>query len=86
MTRNSLRGPRFWDSDISLFKNFAVTERLKGQFRMETFNTFNHINLDLPDGCVDCSTGGRITSAVNFLFPLAAQATRQIQFALRLDF
>jgi len=35
---------------------------------------------------VDCSTGGRITSAVNFLFPLAAQATRQIQFALRLDF
>jgi len=86
ITRNSFRGPRFWDSDISLFKSFAFTERLKGQFRVESFNTFNHINLDLPDGCVDCGTGGRITSAVNFLFPLAAQATRQIQFALRLDF
>jgi hypothetical protein len=86
ITRNSFRGPSFWNSDISLFKNFQITERLKGQFRFETFNTFNHINLDNPDGCVDCGTGGRITDTPNFLFPLSPQATRQMQFAFRLDF
>lgn len=83
---NTFRGPRFWNTDLSLFKNFRITERLKGQFRAESFNIFNHVNLDQPDSCVDCRTGGRIFGAVNNLFPLAAQATRQFQFALRLDF
>ncbi|PYV02809.1 MAG: hypothetical protein DMG26_10635 [Acidobacteria bacterium] len=69
-----------------MFKNFRVTERLKGQFRAESFNIFNHIDLSNPDGCVDCGTGGRITGDTNFLFPLAAQSTRMFQFALRFDF
>ena len=85
-TRNSQRGPSFWNSDLSLFKSFQFTEKLKGQFRVESFNALNHINLDLPDACVDCGTGGRITNTVNFLFPLSPHATRQTQFAFRLEF
>jgi len=66
--RNSLRGPRFFDSDLSLFKNFSITERAKAQFQFQFYNIFNHVNLANPDGCVDCvdgntglNTGGKIT-------------------------
>jgi carboxypeptidase family protein len=40
----AIRGPGFWRTDLSLFKNIKFTERLTGQFRWETFNTFNHTN------------------------------------------
>ena len=29
-------------SDMSLFKNFTITERVKAQFQAEFFNIFNH--------------------------------------------
>jgi len=64
--RNSLRGPRYFDSDLALFKNFSITERAKAQFQFQFYNIFNHVNLANPDGCVDClsngkNTGGKIT-------------------------
>jgi len=40
----SVRGPGFWRTDLSLFKNIKFNERLTGQLRWETFNTFNHAN------------------------------------------
>jgi hypothetical protein len=40
----AIRGPGFWRTDLSLFKNIKFTERFTGQFRWETFNTFNHTN------------------------------------------
>ena len=40
----SVRGPGFWRTDLSLFKNIKFTERVTGQLRWETFNTFNHTN------------------------------------------
>jgi hypothetical protein len=38
VARNSMYGPQFRHFDFSLFKNFAVTERFKLQFRSEFFN------------------------------------------------
>lgn len=40
----AIRGPGFWRTDLSLFKNMKFTERFTGQLRFETFNTFNHAN------------------------------------------
>ena len=40
----AIRGPGFPRTDLSLFKNIKFTERFNGQFRFETFNTFNHTN------------------------------------------
>jgi len=37
-----IKGPAFFDSDLSLFKNFSITERQKVQFRFEAFNFLNH--------------------------------------------
>jgi len=75
-----LLGPGWFNTDASLFKRFLLTERLQGQFRVEAFNFFNHVNLGNPDGCVDCGNAGRI-------FGLAPNANmRHLQFGLRFDF
>jgi len=68
-----LRGPGYDDVDLSLQKNFQITERYKLQFRSDFVNAFNHVNLNAPDMGLG-ATMGQITSA---------QAPRNIQFALK---
>jgi hypothetical protein len=46
--KNSLRGPRFSDTDLALIKNTAVGERVSVTFRAEFFNAFNHPNFGMP--------------------------------------
>jgi hypothetical protein len=80
--RDSLRGPTFFQTDLSVFKNFKITEGRYLEFRAEGFNIFNRVNLGLPDACVDCNpeTAGKI-------FSLAGGAQmRQFQFGMRLSF
>ena len=57
--RNFLRGPGINNWDISLFKNFNFSERIKFQLRGETFNTFNHTQLG----------GGSNDGVNNSIFP-----------------
>jgi hypothetical protein len=78
--RNAFTGPSFFNSDMSLFKNFAITERFGAQFRFEAFNVFNHVNLNNPNNCIDCTGSGLITS----LAPNASM--RQLNFGLKLTF
>jgi len=68
-----LRGPGYADLDLSLQKNFQLTERYKLQFRSDFVNAFNHVNLNAPDMNLGGAMG-QITSA---------QAPRNIQFALK---
>ena len=42
------RGPSFNNLDSSIFKDFTVTEAVRVQFRVETFNTFNHPQFAQP--------------------------------------
>jgi hypothetical protein len=44
-----VRGPRLAQTDLSVLKNTAITERFTLQFRAEMFNAFNQTNLFLPD-------------------------------------
>jgi Carboxypeptidase regulatory-like domain len=37
-------GPAFFNTDLSLFKNFPISEHQKLQFRFEAFNFLNHAN------------------------------------------
>ena len=48
--RNSLRGPGYFQLDLSGMKNFAITERVTMQFRADIFNIFNHPNFENPGG------------------------------------
>jgi hypothetical protein len=46
--RNSLIGPNFRQFDFSIFKDTAITEKLKLQLRFEAYNLFNHPNFANP--------------------------------------
>jgi hypothetical protein len=79
--RNTLLGPKWFDSDLSVIKNFPLQEQKRVQFRAEIYNVFNHANLGNPNGCVDCGAGsGTITSLAN------NASMRKMQFALRFEF
>jgi hypothetical protein len=76
--RNILRGPRYFNVDLSLQKHFAITERMNLEFRAEFFNVLNHPNFGLPDNFQqDGSSFGTITSAAD---------PRIGQLALKLSF
>jgi hypothetical protein len=77
---NSFFGPHFFNADMSLSKNFYVTEKVAAQFRAELFNSFNHVNLGQPTATVDSPTAGKI-------FALASLAQmRKWQLGLRMSF
>jgi hypothetical protein len=56
--RNSLRGPAYFQFDLSAMKNFPITERVTVQFRADIFNLFNHPNFENPNGGICNSVQG----------------------------
>jgi len=58
--RNSLRGPGFFQADVSVAKSFSLNEVISIQFRADVFNLFNRVNLGSPQTCVDCKGGSMI--------------------------
>jgi len=71
---SSLRSPHYADVDMSLHKDFPLTERFRLQFRSDFVNAFNHVQYNAPNTSLG-STMGQITSA---------QPPRNIQLALKL--
>ena len=51
--RNQFRGPGYQNWNLSLFKNFNFSERTRLQLRLETFNTFNHVQFGGSNGGLD---------------------------------
>jgi hypothetical protein len=97
--RNAFRGPRDFLADVSLFKDFPVTQRVKGQFEFQAFNVFNHVPLGVPSAtdarCVDCSPSsstfsgseaGQITSVDAAIGSSGQPYMRQLQFGARFTF
>ncbi|HEV2177897.1 MAG TPA: carboxypeptidase-like regulatory domain-containing protein [Terriglobia bacterium] len=77
--RNVIIGPGFADWDVSLQRTFRLSrlsDRAGLVFRDDFFNLTNHPNFDRPGLIVGTSNFGRISSAQN---------SRQIQFALRVN-
>jgi hypothetical protein len=59
-SRNSLRGPGFFDTDISLTKNFKIGERLGFAIGATAFDVLNHQNFDLPVNSIRSGSFGKI--------------------------
>jgi hypothetical protein len=80
MSRTSgyLRNPGLINLDASLFKQFAVTEKIKLELRGEVFNVSNTPAFSGPDVGVSDATFGAITSQAN--------SPRQIQVAAKILF
>jgi hypothetical protein len=47
--RNTFRSPAIWNTDVSLFKNTNLTERLRMQLGIEFFNFWNHAKRTVPN-------------------------------------
>ena len=43
-------GPAFFDSDLGVFKNFAIKESMKLQLRAQAYNFLNHPLYSFPSG------------------------------------
>ena len=72
--RNAVRGPGYASVDCSVFKNFALTESKRLQFRAEAFNLLNHANFALPENDLNSPAFGQI---------LQAAPPRLVQLALK---
>jgi len=71
-----VRGPGYADVDLSLQKNFSVTERVRLQFRADFLNAFNRVNLNTDCCATAVGPGMGILSS--------SQPPRNVQFALKL--
>jgi len=87
LKRNALRGPKYWRTDASLFKKFRFTESKELEFRIETVNLFNHVNLDQPDSFIGNPASPNAHAGVisNTAFG-GTDLQRNFQFALKFKF
>jgi hypothetical protein len=76
--RNTIRGPGFASTDLSLFKNVELGGPRRIQIRVEAFNVFNRVRFNNPAAAISTpATFGRISSA---------QDGRVIQFGVKFLF
>jgi hypothetical protein len=77
--RNSIYGPGFADLDLSIFKDFPITERVQSQLRGEAFNLTNTPAFTNPVNSLTDPNAGRITAT-------RQASERQLQLAVRFTF
>ena len=76
--RNILTGPGFANLDLSLFKEAQITESLRAQLRIESFNILNRPDFGSPNSDLSSGQFGQITSTVG--------TPRILQFAIKCRF
>jgi hypothetical protein len=79
-SRRTFHGPGMVNFDLALLRSFRIAEGKALQFRLETFNTFNHAQFFGPvavDGDFDSALFGQVTKAA---------PPRLVQVALKLTF
>jgi hypothetical protein len=85
--RNTFLGPGQWYADMSMIKDFKITERVGMQFRAEGFNVFNHTNFVLAEpGQAALETTHNQFAIGNFGQAGGALNSRNLQFGVKLSF
>jgi hypothetical protein len=82
-------GPPNHQIDVSVFKNFAITEHIKAQFRVEIFNIFNFVNYSEPANNLQGSNLGQVGSTYDVAFGapgIGPGAPRNTQLGLKILF
>jgi hypothetical protein len=79
-------GPHLSQWDFSLAKYFPITERIKLQFRADSFNFLNHTNFGNPFLVFMGETVSGTADNVNNDSHFGAGAQRQFQLNLKLFF
>ena len=84
----NVRGPKYVDTDLSLHKNFVITEGTRLQFRFEALNAFNHPVWTFDGGPGTPSSFEPSDPAAGYTNPLfgritGSQSPRSLQFGLK---
>jgi hypothetical protein len=77
MGRASVRGPGRWQLDVALSRTFQIRESQKIEFRAESFNITNRLQMNDPVLNINSNTFGQVTTAGD---------PRIMQFALKYFF
>jgi hypothetical protein len=89
MSRNLFNGPGYWNLDFSVTKVHRFTERLSTEFRIETFNLFNHPVFAGPEPDMGQSNFGQTgeTPDVAATNPVVGTGgPRRMQFGIKILF
>ncbi len=86
LRRNQFVGPGQWGADMSVFKNFKVTERVGLQFRVEGFNIFNHTNFLLASTATGTSGPHNRVDTKSFGTAGATLNPRNLQLGAKITF
>ncbi len=76
--RNTLRSDGLVQFDMSVIKNFRLSESKNFEFRAQVFNLTNSTSFGAPGGTTNLNTGGLVTSTRN--------KARVFEFALRFSY
>jgi len=79
-SNGAVRGPGFFNADLSAFKDFHITESQLVGFRLDAFNAFNIVSYNNPD------TGIQDTNFGNVSLQGSRSTERRLQFSLHYDF
>jgi hypothetical protein len=66
IARNSIYGPHFFDADMALMKDVAITDKVTFSFGAQAYNLFNHPNFDQP---VNDISNPQFGSSINAVGP-----------------
>jgi len=86
--RDTVIGPGFEGTDVTLVKTTQITERWKADFRAEFFNIINRNNLSNPaptNSVFDSAGTGKVLGSAGRIQGTTS-SSRQIQFGLKLLF
>ena len=88
MGRNNIPGPRFWQFDTALSREFRIRERGAFEFRAEAFNVTNSMRpgVSLPSLAAGGSGLGLTFGTPTFGTITSAQDPRILQLALKFSF
>jgi hypothetical protein len=90
LPRNSVIGPGFGDTDLSLIKNVTLAGAARAQLRLEVFNLFNQANLGQPNRTAvnPTATSTPVFGVISSTrFPTGdSGSARQVQFAVKFLF
>jgi hypothetical protein len=90
--RNDIPGFGLTEIDMSIARNFSITERLKLQFRTDAFNLLNHPNFSNPPGYIGFGPAflqsvATLNNGLGGLNPLFQEGgPRSLQISLKLSF
>jgi hypothetical protein len=76
---SSVRASNVNNLDGGIYKNFKIRETIKIQYRLETFNAFNHPRFPAPNSNPTSGSFGRVDKTQQ-------NNARQVQMALKITF